>query len=289
MEICDTHSPMANLSQFLKPEELPKYFGIDVDGTLYTKNVEGFERNVKAITQIRKRGYIPFICTGRSRKTSFNLFGPDFVEKTGYRGYPGVYKNGAVVYDEKGDILSLCAFSEDFLTKFSNFLTENKCADKVIFFTEDYEHSLADVCPEWRENLISINRNIPKTLTFEELLKKNVVMIKYAYFKLDLPDLKEGIDYIERADQDHTRDLCPPGVTKASALSTLINHYGLSPKDCGFIGDCYNDVECLRICSPSFAVANAKDVAKRSAQWVLDKTCDQGAVAEALQLTYGPL
>ncbi|EKX72552.1 haloacid dehalogenase-like hydrolase family member protein [Theileria equi strain WA] len=284
--LCAGSGGSRSVSEFVKPEKPPVLFGIDMDGTFYTNNKEAWERNIEAFAETRRRGYIPFLCTAKPLGPAIKrLGGPNFVERTGYRGYPGVYKNGALVYDENGSVLSVHVFPKEFLQALHLFLVENGLTANVIFYNEDDAFSLAqdnEIIRTYPGKFI-----VPRFTTFEELLKKNIVMMKYAGFELNVPEFRDGIDYVDKVDINGTHDLSPPGVTKASALSTLINHYGLSSKDCGFIGDDKNDVEAMELVGFSFAVGDAKDEVKKHAKIVLDKTCDQGAVSQALKLTYG--
>ncbi|EKX72658.1 haloacid dehalogenase-like hydrolase family member protein [Theileria equi strain WA] len=291
---CDAYSPLSHLrlprdtSGFVKPEEPPKYFGIDIDGTLLAKNKEVWERNIEAFAETRRRGYIPFLCTGRAQGSSLNLIGGKTVmEKISYRGYPGVYKNGAVIFAEDGKVLSMHIFPKEFLKILYNFLVANELIANILFYDEEELFSLVEDNKVLKK-MTSGKSTIPKIFKFEDMLKKNILMLKYQGFELNVPEFKEGIDYIEKVDVNGTHDLSPSGVTKASGIQELMEHYGLSTKDCGFIGDGYNDVEAMELCEYSFAVANAPDEVKRHAKFVLDKTCDQAAVAEALELMYGP-
>ncbi|AFZ80526.1 haloacid dehalogenase-like hydrolase family member protein [Theileria equi strain WA] len=281
-----TSTIKANTSQFLRPKNPPKYFGIDIDGTLLTSDEEAWEKNIEAFAKVRNEGYIPFLCTGNSLLFSRIKLGTKFENKTGYQGYPGVYQNGALVYDENGNVIYSQPFSKEFLKVTHDFLVKNGLTANIVFYDGEELFSLVGD-DNVLKNLFSAKYTVLKVLTFEEILKKNILMLKYRDFDFNVPEAEKGIDYVEKMDINGAHDVTPPGGTKALGVTKLLEHYSLSSEYCGFIGDGYNDIEAMNLFPLSFAVANAPDEVKKHAKFVLDKTCDQAAVAEALKLTYG--
>lgn len=61
-------------------------------------------------------------------------------------------------------------------------------------------------------------------------------------------------------------DLILPGCHKASGLKRLLRRWNLSPRQCAAFGDGGNDVEMLRYCGFSFAMANAPQEVKAAAK-----------------------
>ncbi|EKX72603.1 haloacid dehalogenase-like hydrolase family member protein [Theileria equi strain WA] len=289
MEIDGTHPVKANISQFLKPESPPKYFGIDIDGTFYTKSATGLEKNIEAFAEATKKGFVPFFCTGRSIESSLAVIGSGFSERTGYKGYPGVYNNGSLVYDECGRIAHSEGFTREFLEKFGRFLIEKGLAPNVVFYTEHGACSLSPLYERLMKFSVMRKLPIPQVVTLEGLLQENILIIKYAEFDMKLSGLHEDVDYARTITLSNwLYTINPAGVNKSIGLKKLMEHYGLSSKDCGFIGDGDNDTEAMEFCDHSFCVDDTPDYVKRHAKWVLDKGHDEGAVSQALELIYGP-
>ncbi|AFZ80318.1 haloacid dehalogenase-like hydrolase family member protein [Theileria equi strain WA] len=278
----------SNLPKFVRPSSPPKYFGIDFDETFHALKEDGLERNVKAFAQVKKGGYTPFFCTGRSVDHAMGLVGNRFVEKTNYRGYPGVYNTGAVVYDENGNVIYSRSFSKEFIKAVCESVTRRNSPNNLVLFTKDSHYSPIGVDENFSRVLRSRDIPTPEVKTLEELLNTDIVMMTIICDKVEFPGFHEGVDYIKKLDLPGYYDLNPAGVTKAIGVKKLMEHYGVPPHDCGFIGDGDNDTEIMDLSGLSFAVANAPDFVKKHAKWVMDKSYNEGAVAQALELVYGP-
>ncbi|EKX72765.1 haloacid dehalogenase-like hydrolase family member protein [Theileria equi strain WA] len=279
----------SNTSKFEKPQQLPKFFGIDCDETFLTENAEGLKKNIEAFAEVKKRGFMPFFCTGKPLSSILALLGDDFEAKTGYKGYPGVYNNGSIVYDENGNVVYSKAFTREFLSTFLKSIEDGNLSKICTFHSKDAIYSLIKAEGMWIKYLESQGFSIPEVKTPQEIQEFEIVNIYIMCENLKIGDLKEGVDYIAVRSVSGVFDVNPAGVTKMTGMKTLLSRYNEFPPFCGYIGDGDNDVECLDVCSQSFAVGDAKDVAKKHAKWVLSKSYNDGAVAEALELLYGPL
>jgi hypothetical protein len=73
------------------------------------------------------------------------------------------------------------------------------------------------------------------------------------------------------------------GVSKASAMRTIAEEYGIALEDVMYVGDSGNDLPALRVVGHPVAMANATPaVIAAAAQTVASD--DEGGVAEALQI-----
>ncbi|EKX72479.1 haloacid dehalogenase-like hydrolase family member protein [Theileria equi strain WA] len=286
MEIKDTHSVSPGFAGLLPLERPPKYFGVDVDGTFHTKNEGAWRRNIEAFAEVRKRGFTPFFSTGRSLVSALRLVGEEFKAKTGYHGYPGVYNNGAVVYDGNGSIISLGVFSREFMVKFCDFLTCEGLVGKCIFYTDNYEFSLVEVDDDLRFVLQSRHLGLPEIKPIDEILEMSIVGISLLCKEINIPGLERDVDYVEKHVEDDFYDLSTPNTTKGQGVAVLLEHLGATFVDFGYIGDGDNDTENMDLSSLSFAVANAPNHVKEHAKFVLDMTCDEAAVAEVFKRIY---
>lgn len=70
------------------------------------------------------------------------------------------------------------------------------------------------------------------------------------------------------------------GVSKGSALTRLADHLGIPIAETVAVGDSLNDAEMIRTAGLGVAVANARDELKQIADVVLERSAEDGAIAE---------
>ncbi|EKX73497.1 haloacid dehalogenase-like hydrolase family member protein [Theileria equi strain WA] len=274
-------------SNFERPNVPPKYFAIDHDETFHTCNGEAWARNINAFTKARKMGYTLFFCTGRSIDSTFRIAGDEFKAKTGYNGYPGIYNNGAMVYNEHGDVIYSKSFSRDLIKNACESVL-NGSTDRFIFYTHDGYYSPSEMDTHDLKDFVE-KRGLPtpQVKTPEEISSLQILKITQISKEANFPGFEQGKDYIAKIDLPGSWDIIPPGISKATGIKELMKHYDISPEECAFIGNGDNDVEAMKLSNLSFAVGNAYNHVKKAAKWVMEKTCDEGAVSKALELTYG--
>ena len=73
-------------------------------------------------------------------------------------------------------------------------------------------------------------------------------------------------------------DLILPGCHKASGLQKLATRWGLGPGQCAAFGDGGNDIEMLRWCRHSYAMANAPEPVRRAAAHVCPSNEEDGVL-----------
>lgn len=70
--------------------------------------------------------------------------------------------------------------------------------------------------------------------------------------------------------------ILPPGINKASGLLVALEGLGISPHNVVGVGNAENDHIFLSLCKCSVAVANATDLVKEDADWVLERAEGEG-------------
>ena len=73
-------------------------------------------------------------------------------------------------------------------------------------------------------------------------------------------------------------DLIVPGCHKASGLKRLVKRWGISPEQCKAFGDGGNDIEMLKYCGHSYAMANAPENVKQAAKQVCPSNEEDGVL-----------
>uniref|UniRef100_A0A3B0MVP7 Haloacid dehalogenase-like family hydrolase, putative n=1 Tax=Theileria annulata TaxID=5874 RepID=A0A3B0MVP7_THEAN len=268
---------MKSISKFTKPEKLPKYFAIDIDGTFFIDDPEKFKRNAEAFKRLKHSEIIAFFSTGRSFNCMLQLIGELFLDEAGYTGYPGVYLNGAVVYDDKGTVINKKTFSEEFLQSFYKFMNKEGISDKVIFQGVDGCYCLGELYEEGKKFMESKKLSLPANVNEETLDNIDIVGISLPFMELDLENMKEGRDYNVKTAYKLITQITPPECNKKIGLEELLKYLGSNGEECAYIGDDFNDVEPMDYCYLSFAVGDAQSVVKEKAKWITGEKHDECA------------
>ncbi|XP_953696.1 haloacid dehalogenase-like family hydrolase, putative [Theileria annulata] len=262
------------------PTPIKIYFGVDIDGTFYVEDPEKFKNNVEAFKNLKQNNIVPFFCTGRVLSSAMKVVGDNFQGETGYNGYPGVYANGALVYDSDGNIISHSDFSEEFLRKFVQYIIENNLDDITIFKGADSFYIIKDLREGFIDNgnetkVVSVEKILP-----EDLYKKKIVIININN-NINLTEF-DGSFFAKVSSNGKTSHLFPKCVSKEYGTKKLFDHLSMDFDSCSFVGNGRNDMEIMKSCKFSYAVADAVDAAKEGAKKILTKKHDDGGFVEAV-------
>jgi hypothetical protein len=78
-------------------------------------------------------------------------------------------------------------------------------------------------------------------------------------------------------------EVLPAGTEKARGVRTLLEHLGVERERVVAVGDGENDVGMLRLAGTGVAMANATEMTKNAARFVLERSNDEDGVAEAIE------
>ena len=78
-------------------------------------------------------------------------------------------------------------------------------------------------------------------------------------------------------------EVLPAGNDKARGVRTLLEHLGVERERVVAVGDGENDVGMLRLAGTGVAMANATEMTKNAARFVLERSNDEDGVAEAIE------
>ncbi|KAK1935908.1 putative HAD superfamily hydrolase [Babesia divergens] len=293
---------MCTVSKQTLPVRPPKHFAVDIDGTFLSFNDTQFAKNKKAFEKALKAGYNVFFCTGsyfyshpykflgRPYTSSMAVLDDDFVRSTGYRGFPGVYHNGGVVYDGNGNVLRLSHFGASFMSQFCDYIVAHNLEKYVVFCDMLETYMLCEESTLMKPALADIDvLSAPTVVTRDMLLdmKISLLIISDSNILTNQTNLQRGVDYVLKEGSLGTWDVTPCGVTKAQGLKVLLDSYGCSSENCGFIGNGTNDIEAMTLTDISFAVDNASEDVKAYAKYTLAENNDEGAFHKAMEIVYG--
>ncbi|AFZ79729.1 haloacid dehalogenase-like hydrolase family member protein [Theileria equi strain WA] len=271
-------------SDFVRPTYPPKYFAIDIMRTFYSRDPKVMKENMESFGEARRSGYVLFFCTAETYLFTLNLMGPEFVSKTGYAGLPGVYNNGALVYDENGEVVLRKVFAKEFMRAFFINLGKHCTSNRCRFYTIDGSFTITDDKENYTINFRGLRR---RKVLLEELLELPYIGISLKYKNVNIKGYINGIDYFGRPVKDGLYLISQVGVNKASGVAALMAHYNIPANACAFIGDGFNDIDIMEQSDFSFAVGNAPDPVKKHAKWVMERSYDEAAVSEVIYAMYG--
>lgn len=248
-----------------------KYSGIlicsDFDGTLFDGEKIP-ENNITAIKEFRREGGLFTVISGRPVN-----FLPPFFE--GYKfGVPAVNLNGAVIYDVDGDK----PVSESFMQGLTRELALSYAS-----LVDDYNDLIFFPIGE----ILRIPRDSVNTVT-EELCKSTHKFIIELHSDCSLMESDRAYERIKEAVGDkfdvvrssyRLIEILDKRLTKGKAARFLKEYTGSHTLIC--VGDYENDIEMLEEADVGYAVANASERVKASADRIT-VSAKEGAIAKII-------
>lgn len=259
----------------------------DLDETLIGKDRKITEENIKMIQKAREAGVLFVPATGRG----FATVTPTLKELGVYQA-SGQYVmsfNGGVLTENKGDrILDIRGMSYELACELFersrqfNVVTRVYTLDTVYVFHMDEEErkfsARASGTVECFEEDLSFLRD-------RQLMKIVYANSSYPYLmeieKNHLDDLKDVLDI--GYSSGRYMEMNPKGVNKGTGLERLARLLGIDIRDTIAVGDNYNDLPMIRTAGLGVGVANTIEQMKPECDYITEKTCDEGAVAEVIR------
>lgn len=260
-----------------------KLVAVDIDGTFvrsdYTYDVPRFRR---ILTRMEQRGCRFVVASGNQYYQLRDLF-PDCSGELAF-----VAENGALVKD-RGElvfaadmprqtvelVIDVCReYPEvkNVLCGLNSAYCERGKVDQAYFdMTHVYYHRL-----QWVDDFKQVNDQI---LKFAPTVPEEKTWEYYEMFCRRLAGKAEPT-----TSGHGSIDLILPGCHKASGLQRLAERWGITPEQCAAFGDGGNDIEMLRYCGHSYAMANAPDEVKRAAKAVCPSNEEDGVLVTLEQL-----
>ena len=260
----------------------------DLDGTLLS-NFHVPNSNKSSIQRIREKGIKFCIATGRTIQSTKNILKEigTYNEENEY----SILFNGCVIIENKNNKV---LFFKGIDFEISNKLFEiGKKYDVMLLV-----YSI-DNCFVWK----SYEKEIERQKSYEELLtfmddlninfikEKNIQITKIVFVNEDhnyLLKIKEELDKIFgneisiSTSANMYLEINAKNVNKGNALEWLANYLKIDMKETIAIGDNSNDIFMIEKAGIGVCVKNGIDIIKNKANYVTEKTNDEGAVKEVL-------
>ena len=260
----------------------------DLDGTLLS-NFHVPNLNKSSIQRIREKGIKFCITTGRTIQSTKNILKEigTYNEENEY----SILFNGCVIIENKNNKV---LFFKGIDFEISNKLFEiGKKYDVMLLV-----YSI-DNCYVWK----SYEKEIERQKSYEELLtfmddlninfikEKNIQITKIVFVNEDhnyLLKIKEELDKIFgneisiSTSANMYLEINAKNVNKGNALEWLANYLKIDMKETIAIGDNSNDIFMIEKAGIGVCVKNGIDILKNKANYITEKTNDEGAVKEVL-------
>lgn len=252
----------------------------DLDGTLLPHDKILNPKDLEAIEYFRSNGGIFTIATGRIIQASeqfFDALKPDA---------PVILNNGGLIYDvgKKKTLYEHCIddaardYTIALMEKFPEIGVEVNLPDGI------YAVRMTEF-----EQLHLGMTHLPYTVKgLEEIPQSGWCKVLYSIGDGRVTELAE---YAASMGWDKTSfvisgdflfECLPKGCTKGSALKKLSEIEKWDAFTVAAAGDYNNDIEMLEFADIAIAPQNAQDIVKKSADYVTRATCQDGAIAEAI-------
>lgn len=263
-----------------------KIIALDLDGTLLNKDSQLTDYTIQTIQAVAAAGHTVLIATGRPYRMAL-----DFYEQL-QLDTPMINFNGSLIHIPhqkwkwEKEILVDKRYLLEFLKQEERFEADFIAGEYKNNFYITHNH-LTHIDPR----LLGVETITPDTLIKPELITSDPHSILMQTRTRDKHALAEDIkDFFRQEIEVNTwggplniLETCAKGVTKASALSYLLDLYQASPTDLIAFGDEQNDVEMLQLAGTSYAMNNANPLLLQYADHQTNYSNDQDGVAKQLE------
>lgn len=256
----------------------------DLDGTLLPHDKVLSQKDVDAINLLIKKGGSFSIATGRNLNAVSYYFDELKPNK------PIILFNGSGIYDVSKkkfvytkEISRRCkGLITDVLQRFPD------CSAEVA--TKDTLFTLQLNAVEKHHN--SITRITPIHCKCIDEIKGEWLNALFALEPEMMDELVDFIDLEKYSDMTFVKscrffyEILPQNTSKGTALNVLRDIEKLDNYTVVAVGDFNNDLEMIKNADVGVAPANASDDVKAVADIILDKTCDENAIAEVIDYIF---
>ena len=247
----------------------------DVDGTLVSHaNGRVPDSAREALAQLRARGILTFIATGRSQSELVDTAFLDGLTFDGYIGLNGQYcwKDERVIYEHPIDPRDVRTIYE-----------RAQQAPFPCSFVGEWGLVVNYIDDQVRKAQAAISSELPPVDDLSKYLDRPVYQIVvYRAHPYDQKAAKDLIDTRSSRWHDLGFDLLPNSGGKHAGARKLLELYGIAPEEALAIGDGDNDIDLFRYVGTSVAMGEALDEVKCAATYVTGSVNSDG-IAQALR------
>lgn len=239
-----------------------KHIFCDLDGTLYQNGIS--EEDINAIEKVEEKGVTFHIATGRAFKQACKMI----ENKVDLKGYY-ICENGAFVYDTDHNVILKESIDENLAKKVVNRF---KSDDSYIFCVNNGKIILSggeEILDEFDSDCI-VDPEFFKNKSFGDgignigILSKNIDELgrMEIYYKVEFDDILDV--YLSGP---NTLNIVPKHISKRNGIKHVCDILEVNLDEIATIGDSPNDICMLDGFKYSFAMEDARDEVKKSANY----------------------
>lgn len=249
---------------------------LDLDKTLLRDDGTISKEDKNAIQLCKEKGIKISIISGRNEESM-----TDIVRELDLFENVHIGVNGAILIDYKKGIKELATIDNDIYAFLVNqFNKENR--DFMPLNKDGYFY--AKKGPLYDDVITWIKEESLKKGNLNNLKNCYRISVRFEN-KKDLEHLKSYLpDSMYGTVDRNVYDIRPTKVNKFIGLMELMKYYDVTKDEIATIGDQGSDIELLKNTKYSFAVKNASKEAKEAAKFILNRTNNENAVSEMINM-----
>ncbi len=261
----------------------------DEDGTFLDGGGESFDRKrfARVFARMREAGCHFVVATGNQNFQVRDIFS-DVADEISY-----VTSNGGYV-EAEGELLYVACAPRDAVERVLAVHAEHPqiplqmigahgsyvepgISQELFDIMNQYSHRLA-----YADDLSAVDDDV---IMFSSYAKAEDQLSSMSLFE---EALDGEMDVVDSGVEDGIAffDIVQPGMSKAVGLRRLMDHWGIAPEEVVAFGDSGNDVAMLQLAGVGYAMGNAPDEIKASADRVCAPCREQG-VLQVLEELFG--
>ena len=255
----------------------------DMDGTLLPGSKILSEKDLEAVNRFRSDGGKFTVATGRTLQSAIKYIQQLEVD------IPVILYNGSLIYDtHKDEVLftdELPEYAKEIADELFKYMKnpggEVLRLDNIyVVCNNEYEKEHVRICQV--EPAYSDLEDVPEKGWYKILFAdspENIALLEKYIRSKNYP-----VDFV--SSHDTFIEMLPKGSSKGAALKEYVKIMGMEDFKVIAAGDYHNDIEMLQTADVGAATANAQTDVKKSADIVLEKSNEQGAIAELIDMIY---
>lgn len=256
-------------------------FITDMDGTFLPSEKIITQKNLEAVKKFQSLGGNFSIATGRT------LLATEKYLKEIQTDFPVILCNGANIYDYQNEKYLYTKMLEEKAKDFTLKMLDNfqtLCCEIVtldgVFIPKytktELEHiAITKIQPNIEPNIKNITEKWCKVLFCDEPenIDKLIDYVNSNNF--------DGVEFVRSSDSYY--EMLPANISKGTGVDKLREISDISDYTIVCAGDYFNDIEMLKSADFSFCPSNATDDVKAVCDIVLENSCEQDAIACAIE------
>ena len=261
-----------------------KVIATDMDGTFLNSQNDYDRTRFSALFEKMTEMNIRFISISGNQYYQIKSFFPEVAEQMTLVG-----ENGAYIV-ENGRFIKSHRLSSAVVRTVLDYLKENKLDNDLVLCGEQSAYILQTAAQEVKDYFSLYYHRLTAVKTFDRLPDDYFMKFSFnapedqTYAIIDALNTRLGGTVSAVSSGHGNIDVIAEGINKGTALTYLLNRWGLTADQLAVFGDGGNDIEMLKLAKYSYAMANGSKEAKAAASDLAPSNDDSGVLATAEKL-----